>query len=330
MNRRSTLLGFVAAGAVAGVLLAGSVAANAQADKTLRFGHMWPPNDVWAQGAQKFSDLVRERTKGKLDIKVYPSGQLGNEREMEEGLQVGNLDFTFGGSDVLSQFEPKMAVFALPFMFRDYEHSNAVLDGEVGKKAHDALRQRGIRVLAAGAQGFRYVLAKKPINSVADLKGLKIRVPEGEVMLRLFQLIGANPVSVPWPETYMAAKNNVIDGLEGVPLVLLNFKMYETGKNVAKTKHVLATLNLMVSEKAFQAMPPDVQKIVQDSARDAWGWAREEAKAGNEKAEQELAKLGVQFTSPDLQPFQAAVKPYWSEWASKTNAEDIVQAIQKM
>jgi tripartite ATP-independent transporter DctP family solute receptor len=328
MYRGFDVLSVAAAAAV--MLLAGSFGVHAQADKTLRFGHMWPQNDVWGEGAQKFADLVRERTKGKYDVRVYPAGQLGNEREMEEGLQVGNLDFTFGGSDVLSQFEPKMAVFALPFMFRDYEHSNAVLDGEVGKKAHDALRERGIRVLAAGAQGFRYILTKKPVNTVADLKGLKIRVPEGEVMLRLFQLVGANPVSVPWPETYMAAKNNVIDGLEGVPLVLLNFKMYETGKNVAKTRHVLATLNLLVSEKVFQALPADVQKIVQDSAKEAWNWTREAAKKGNEKAEEDLAKMGVQFTSPDPKPFQQSVQPYWSEWAKKNSAEDIVEAIQKM
>jgi tripartite ATP-independent transporter DctP family solute receptor len=332
MNMEVARRGLLAAGFAAALWTIGGMAgdAAAQAEKTLRFGHMWPANDVWGQGAQRFADLVKQRTNGKYDVRVHPAGQLGNEREMEEGLQVGNLDFTFGGSDVLSQFEPKMAVFALPFMFRDYDHSNAVLDGAIGQKVHEALRQRGIRVLAAGAQGFRYVLTKKPINSVADMKNLKIRVPEGEVMLRLFQLVGASPVTVPWTETYMAAKNNVVDGLEGVPLVLLNFKMYETGKNIAKTRHVLATLNLMVSEKVYQSLPPDVQKIVQDSAREAWTWARDTAKSGNEKAEEELAKLGAQFTSPDVKPFQEAVRPYWSEWATKTNSADLVEAIQKM
>jgi tripartite ATP-independent transporter DctP family solute receptor len=326
----SKLARLVAVGMLAGLLSnVGGDIARAQ-DKTLRFGHMWPPTDVWGRGAQKFADLVKSRTNGKYEVKMFPSGQLGNEREMEEGLQVGNLDFTFGGSDVMSQFEPKMAVFALPFMFRDYDHSNAVLDGPVGKKVHEALRQKGIRVLAAGAQGFRYVLTQKPINSVADMKNLKIRVPEGEVMLRLFQLIGASPVSIAWPETYMAAKNNVVDGLEGVPLVLLNFKMYETGKQVAKTRHVLATLNLVVSEKVFQALPADVQKIIEDSAKEAWRATRDEAKAGNEKAEAELAKLGVKFTSPDVKPFQDAVRPYWNEWATKNKAADIVEAIQKM
>jgi tripartite ATP-independent transporter DctP family solute receptor len=322
---------FVAGAAIAFFSLgSASSDAEAQAAKTLRFGHMWPANDLWGQGAQRFADLIKQRTQGRYEVRMHPAGQLGNEREMHEGLQVGNLDFGFGGSDVLSQFEPKMAVFALPFMFRDYEHSNAVLDGEVGQKVHEALRQRGIRVLAAGAQGFRYVLTKKPISSIADLKNLKIRVPEGEVMLRLFQLVGASPVSVPWTETYMAAKNNVVDGLEGVPLVLLNFKMYETGKSVAKTRHVLATLNLLASEKVLQSLPADVQRIVQQSGREAWHWTRDAARSANEKAEEELVKRGVQFTSPDVKPFQQAVRPYWTEWAAKTNSADIVEAIQKM
>jgi TRAP-type C4-dicarboxylate transport system substrate-binding protein len=205
-----------------------------------------------------------------------------------------------------------------------------VLDGPVGMKVKDALRERGIRVLASGAQGFRYVLTKKPINTLDDLKNVKIRVPEGEVPLRLFQMLGASPVSIPWTETYMAAKNNVVDGLEGVPLVLLNFKMYEVGKNVARTRHVLATLNLVMSEKVYQSLPPDVQKVIDASAVEAWRATREAAKAGNEKAEAELEKLGLKFTNPDLKPFREAVRPYTNEWAKKTNAADIVEAIQKM
>jgi TRAP-type transport system periplasmic protein len=330
-SRLSTFRRLACCSAAALLVIAGSPAeVSAQATKTFRFGHMWPPADVWGQGAQRFADLVKERTGGKYDIRVYPSGQLGSEREMEEGLQVGSLDFTFGGSDVLSGFEPKMGVFALPFMFRDYDHSNAVLDGPVGMKVKDALRERGIRVLASGAQGFRYVLTKKPITTLDDLKNVKIRVPEGEVPLRLFQMLGASPVSIPWTETYMAAKNNVVDGLEGVPLVLLNFKMYEVGKNVARTRHVLATLNLVMSEKVYQSLPPDVQKAIDASALEAWRGAREAAKAGNEKAEAELEKLGLKFTNPDLKPFREAVSPYTSEWAKKTNAADIVEAIQKM
>jgi tripartite ATP-independent transporter DctP family solute receptor len=301
------------------------------ADKTMRFGHMWPAASGWGQAAQRFADLVKERSGGKLEIRVYPDGQLGSERENEEGLQVGNLDVTFGGPGVLTNFDPKIGVFDMPFMFRDYAQANAVMDGPIGAKVFDSLRSHaGIRVLASGAQGFRYILTKKPVNAMADLKNAKIRVPEAETFLRTFQLIGANPVSVPWGETYMAAQSGVVDGLEGVPEVLVNFKMFEVAKNAAKTNHILATLQLMVSEKAYQALPADQQKIVDAAAKDAWNAQRDAAQKGNEQAEAQLAKLGVTFTSPDLKPFQAAVKPFWSDWAAKTGSNDIIEAIQKL
>jgi tripartite ATP-independent transporter DctP family solute receptor len=231
----------------------------------------------------------------------------------------------------MTNFDPKIGVFDMPFMFRDYAQANAVMDGPIGAEVFDSLRTKaGIRVLASGAQGFRYVLTKKPVNAIGDLKNVKIRVPEAETFLKTFQLIGANPVSLPWGETYMATKSGVVDGLEGVPEVLVNFKMYEVAKNAARTNHILATLQLMVSEKSFQALPPDQQKVVEAAAKEAWNAQRDAAQKGNEQAEAQLAKLGVAFTSPDLKPFQAAVKPFWTAWATKTGSTDIIDSIQKM
>jgi tripartite ATP-independent transporter DctP family solute receptor len=320
----------VAAIGLAIISLGGGQQADA-ADKTMRFGHMWPASSGWGQAAQHFADLVKERSGGKLEIRVYPDGQLGSERENEEGLQVGNLDVTFGGPGVLTNFDPKIGIFDMPFMFRDYAQANAVMDGPIGAKVFESLRSHaGIRVLASGAQGFRYILTKKPINSIADLKNAKIRVPEAETFLRTFQLIGANPVSVPWGETYMAAQSGVVDGLEGVPEVLVNFKMYEVAKNAATTNHILATLQLMVSDKVYQGLPADMQKIVDAAAKEAWNTQRDAAQKGNEQAEAQLEKLGVKFTSPDLKPFQAAVKPFWSDWAAKTGSTDIIESIQKL
>jgi TRAP-type transport system periplasmic protein len=318
--------------AALGLAIAGIGAGPADAaDKTMRFGHMWPASSGWGRAAQQFADLVKERSGGKIEIRVYPDGQLGSERENEEGLQVGNLDVTFGGPGVLTNFDPKIGIFDMPFMFRDYAQANAVMDGPIGAQVFESLRAHaGIRVLASGAQGFRYILTKKPVNALADLKNAKIRVPEAETFLKTFQLIGANPVSVPWGETYMAAQSGVVDGLEGVPEVLVNFKMFEVAKSAAKTNHILATLQLMVSDKVYATLSPELQKIVDQSAKEAWNAQRDAAQQGNEQAEVQLAKLGVTFTSPDLKPFQAAVKPFWSDWASKTQSSDLVEAIGKL
>jgi tripartite ATP-independent transporter DctP family solute receptor len=309
-----------------GLIARSSFAANTR----LRFGHMWPASSVWGKGAQRFADLLNQKTNGHYTVRVYPDGQLGAERDMEEGLGVGNLDCTFGGSDVLTQFEPKMGIFTMPFLFPDYAHANAVMDGPIGEEVFNALRTRaGIRVIGSGAQGFRDVLTKKPINSMADMKDVKIRVPESDVMLKLFRALGANPVSVPWTQTYMSAKSGVIDGLEGVPEVLLDFKMYEVGKYVAKTGHILATLQLLVSDKVYQGLPPDVQKAMDDAGHQAWDEARTAAQAGNETALTKMGSLGEHFTTPDLTPFKEAVRPFLTDWAKANGATALLDRIQQ-
>jgi tripartite ATP-independent transporter DctP family solute receptor len=320
-----------ALGILALVLLALEGSPVAAADRTLRFGHIWPPEGGWGGAAQRFADLVSQRTGGRIEVKVFPSSQLGNERELEEGLQIGNVDFTFGGPGVLTNFDHTIGVFDMPFLFRDYTHANRVMDGPVGQQVWDSLRSRaGIRVLGSGAQGFRYVLTRtKPARSLDDLKGLKIRVPEAETFLRTFRLIGANPVAVPWGETYLALKNGVVDGMEGVPDVILNHKMFEAGKYIAKTGHIMATLQLLVSEKTYQSLPPEVRKAIDDTGREVWRAQRAAAQADNEKAEAELAAKGLTFTSIDLAPFQAAVRPLWDEWAKKTGTAALLEAVQK-
>lgn len=319
-------------GSALALLAAGGVAAprptTAAAPKTLRLGHMWPANSIWGKGAQRFADLVGQESQGRYVVHVYPDGQLGDERSNEEGLGLGNLDCTFGGSDVLSQFEPKMGIFALPFLFPDYKAANSVMDGPIGQSVFEAMRARaGIRVIGSGAQGFRYILSRRPINRLADLKGMKIRVPQSDTMLRMFRLLGANPVAIPWTQTYMSEKTGVIDGLEGVPEVLVDFKTYETAKYIANTRHVLATLQLLVSDRVYRNLPPAVQKIVDAAGKQAWDEARTAAQLANEQALAQLRKLGEHFTSPDLAPFKAAVRPYWAEWAKSTGATATLAAI---
>jgi tripartite ATP-independent transporter DctP family solute receptor len=298
--------------------------------KELRFGHMWPADSGWGQASQKFADLVKEKTDGALTITVYPNGELGGEREMFEGLSLGNLDFTFGGAGVLTNFDPKIGIFDMPFLFRDYAHANAVMDGPIGSGVFESLRATaGIRVLASGAQGFRYIMtASKPINSMQDLSGIKIRVPEATTFLETFRLVGANPVSIPWGETYLAVQSGVADGLEGVPEVLMNFKMYEVGKHVARTNHILATLQLLASDQVYASLSAEHQRAVQEAATEAWHAQRDAAQQQNEQAEKDLEGLGVAFTTPDLEPFREAVRPLWNEWAESAGAQEQLAAIQ--
>lgn len=305
-------------------------AAAAAAEKvTLRFGHHFPTDNSWAKAIDSFAAIVAQKSGGKLEIKIFPNSQLGNEREAEEGLQLGNLDFTLGGPGVLTNFDPKIGVLDLPFLFTSYAHANKVMDGPIGGEIWDSMRAKaGIRVLASGAQGSRFVLTKtKPIAKLEDFKGVKIRTPEAQTYLRTFQLLGANPVAVAWGETYTALQTGVVDGMEGVPEIMLTAKMFEVGKNVARTNHIMATLQLLVSDKTYQKLSPENQKIVSDAAKEAWGAARTAAEKANKDAEGELDKQGVKFTNPDAAELAKAVSPFLEEWGQKNGALDWVKKI---
>jgi len=314
--------------AVGSILLSRSASAGAKV--TYRAGHVFPPTNIWAKAVDKFADLVGRRTNGAVEVKVFPASQLGQEREIDEGLKLGNIDFALTSPALLGGFDPKVGLFDLAYLFRDYDHANKVMDGAVGDQIWKSLDDTaGIRVLASGAQGFKHVLTRdKKVNNMGDLRGLKIRIPGGDTYIRPFQLLGANPVAMSFAEVYTAMKTGVIDGQDGVPSIFLSAKMYEVGKYMAHTFHILGTVQFAASEKMYQSMPADVQSVVRDAAREAWGEARTAARQDNESAEKELQRLGLAFTSPDLNPFRKAVQPWWKEWGEKNHAMDLVEQAQ--
>jgi tripartite ATP-independent transporter DctP family solute receptor len=335
MTQRFDIAGTVrglAACLLAAGMIVGASGSSEAADRTLRLNQMFSATTSWGKSLQRFADLVKEKTGGKVEVKVYPDGQLGQERESEEALQMGNLDFFMGGPGVLTNFDPKIGIFDMPFLYKDYETANKIMDGAVGKAVFDSLRTNGkIRVLGSAAQGFRYVLVKNhPVNGMADVKGLKIRVPEADTFIQTFRLIGANPVAVPWLETYTAFQGGVVDGMEGTPEVMRTAKMYEVGKDLVITRHIMATLQLLMSEKTYQSLSPDLQKAVEAAGTEAWNAQRKLSEAENVQAEEDLKKAGVKVTTPDLKPFQDAVRPLWKTWSDKTGTAELIDAIQKM
>jgi tripartite ATP-independent transporter DctP family solute receptor len=305
--------------------------AEAAARMTLRFAHVFPVTNTFHLATEKFAKLVAEKTKGEVQIRIFPASQLGNERDYLEGLQLGTVDLAFSGPGVAANFDPLIGVFDLPFLYRDYDHANRVMDGPVGEKVWESYRTKAkIRILSSAAQGFRYVLTRdRVVNSLPDMKGLKVRTPEAPTFVQAFRLLGANPTPVPWGETYTAVQTKVVDGMEGVPEILFTAKMYEVGKLVARTRHILATLQLDASEGAWAKLPKEIQDVISEAGRTAWREQRQIAKEGNEAAERKLVELGVKFTDPDLQPFREAVRPMWVEWATKHKVADWIPAIEK-
>ena len=196
----------------ASLLLSASLAFAAPI--TFKLGHIAEPENPYGQGADHFAKLVKERSKGEIIIQVYPSSQLGNQRDLVEGLTLGTVDMTLTGTAVLGNFVPEVSIFDLPFLFRDVQHAYKALD-TVGMKLCQKGEPRGMITLAIWENGVRHMTNNaRPIVTPDDMKGLKFRVMEQPVYIEMMKALGASPTPMAMSELYTALQKGVIDGQE--------------------------------------------------------------------------------------------------------------------
>jgi len=189
---------------------------------TIRVGHVLAPTHPYTLGLEKFSELVAEKTDNKVKVEVFHSSQLGNERDMVEGLQLGTLEMALVSTAPLSSFTDDFLVFDLPFMFKDTENARKVVDSEIGQNLLDSLKSQKILGLAYWENGFRNVTNnKKPIKTPDDLKGMKIRTMESPVQMESFNALGASATPMAFGELFTALQQNTIDGQEN-PLAIIS------------------------------------------------------------------------------------------------------------
>src|SRR5512139_288861 len=241
----------------------------------LKLGHAVAPEHPYHLGAVRYSDLVAKKSGNKIKIDVYPSTQLGNERDMVEGLQLGTIDLVVTSTGPLGGFVPRMSVVDLPFLFRDREHAYKVLDGPIGRELLDAFSAKGIKGLAFWENGFRQITnSVRPIQKPEDLKGIKIRTMENKVHLSAFRAFGASPTPMAWSEVYTALQQKTIDAQEN-PIAIIYFqKIYEVQKYLALTDHFYSPTPLLMSLKAFHSLPTSIQRIMLDTATECATYER--------------------------------------------------------
>ncbi len=218
---------------------------------TLKLGHIAEPDNVYGQGADHFAKLVIERSKGDINIQVYPSSQLGNQRDLVEGLGLGTVDMTLTGTAVMGNFVPEMAVFDLPFIFRDVNHAYKAKKGEKQGMITLAIWENGVRHMTNNAH---------PIKKPEDMKGLKFRVMEQPVYIEMMKSLGASPTPMAMSELYTALQKGVVDGQEN-PLGHIATKRFnEVQKYLSLTGHTYASEPLLISAQAWNrkssARPP--------------------------------------------------------------------------
>jgi tripartite ATP-independent transporter DctP family solute receptor len=294
----------------------------------LKLGHAVAPEHPYHLGAMRYSERIAQRTRNKVRIEVHPSTQLGNERDMVEGLQLGTIDLVVTSTGPLGGFVPRIFVVDLPFLFRDREHAYKVLDGPIGRELLDAFSAMGIKGLAFWENGFRQVTNNvRPIEKPEDLKGIKIRTMENKVHLSAFRAFGASPAPMAWSEVYTALQQKTIDAQEN-PIAIIYFqKIYEVQKYLALTGHFYSPAPLLMSLKAFNNLPKSIQKIMLDTAMECATYERDLLRDNEAKQLVEIKTKGMQVTLPNKKTFQAAAAPVYKEFESQFGKETIDRII---
>jgi TRAP-type transport system periplasmic protein len=293
-------------------LAAGStvIAGKASAAKTVRLGEVTAAGGAVDRACHDFAKYVGEQTKGELTVQVFPGGQLGGERDMVESLQLGSIEIGIFGTFAMSNVTPEWGLpIDTPYAMRDQAHFRKVVDGPLTKPMYEAMRERkGIRHVAWGNRGPRYLTANRPVKTPADLKGLKIRVPEVETYLAAWRMLGATVTPMAFPEVFMALKQGTIDAQENPLELILTSSFYEVQKYVNLTGHIRSGYQLTVSERWLKTLSPDLQKIVTDGLIEM-GRLEDKYQATDEsELEKKLKDKGMVFNPVDLPKFQDALK----------------------
>ena len=299
-----------------GCLIIGVWASGAFAATDIKLAHVVNENNAFHVCALKFKELVEKGSGGELTVTIFPNAKLGDERNLLESMRMGVVDSAIITGGPIINFMPQFGVFDLPFLFSTPEQAYGVLDGEIGRKMLADMENFGWKGLAYGERGFRNLTnSKRPVNTPADMEGLKIRLMQNPVYVDSFKALGANAVPMAWTEALTALQQGTIEGQENPINVIHAFKLWESQKHVTMTRHAYAAALFTMSKQLFDKFPADIQKIVKDAAQEAA--VHERAWVANNEARQmaELKERGMQIVEqPDLESFKAAVQSVYAKY----------------
>lgn len=304
--------------------------------RVIRLGHILNQQHPVHKGMHFMAEDLARRSSGKLRLEIYPDEQLGPERELIEMLQIGSLGMTKVSTGVLESFSPKMTVFSLPYLFKDREHFWRVLDGPVGEELLDVslpFNLKGIGYYDAGARSF-YINKKsgRSVRRPEDLYGLSIRVMKSRTAVRMIEVLGANPVPIPFGELYSALDTGTVDGAENNPPSLHTSRQYEVSSTYSLNEHTFVPDILIMSLDTWKRLSPDEQRWVKESARassqhqrELWGRAEAEAMS-------EMEKYGLKIVGDvDKEAFrQKATAMYQDREYQSPEIQDLIRRISEV
>jgi len=291
-----------------GILCLFICAGTAEAATVIKLGLVTKPGSAQNICAEKFKELLKERSQGRYQVKLFHSGSLGTETEILQQIQMNAIQMaiiTLGPFDV---FVPEVKVVAFPFMFKDNETVDKVLDGPPGQALLKALEKAGFKGLSFSENGFRNLTNdRRPVHSVKDVKGLKIRVMESNFHKELWRTLGANPTPMGWP-IYTELQQGTIDGQENPLWVIWTYKLYEVQKYLTLTGHVYSAHIDVANLKWFNKLPAEDQAMLKQAMLDASHYQRAWNRGKEADFLKKLIEAGMEVDQhPDLDSFKARV-----------------------
>jgi TRAP-type transport system periplasmic protein len=290
---------------------------GAWAQTELKLGHVGEPGSLIGAAADEFAKRANAKLGGKFKVVTYGSSQLGGDKEMMQKMKLGTIDMV-EPSTIMSSEADIFGVFEMPYLVKSRDHMKKIEKDLFWSKIEPDAEKKGVKVLAVWENGFRHITnSKHPINTPADLKGIKLRVPEGKWRVKMFQAYGANPSPMKFSEVFTALQTGVMDGQENPFAQIASAKFYEVQKYLSLTGHVYTPAYLVVATKKWNTYPADVRKILEATAKDTQAWVYEKAAKDDETLLVMMKKAGIQVNNADKNAFIAASKPVYDEFAKE-------------
>ncbi|WP_370206110.1 TRAP transporter substrate-binding protein [Pararhodobacter marinus] len=286
--------------------------------------------DAWAE-------MLNTRSNGRIDAQHFPAAQLGGLAEALEGSRIGTIQVTTAGPDSEEAIAPEIAALggAPGFIYKNEAHVDAVLQGELGRRASEIAREKtGVEFVAYGETGFRHILAKRPVQSLADLEGLKIRVPQLRIWVDFWSLLGAAPTPLPYSEQYSALSTGIIDAIDSDVFSIEGFRFYEQARYLTLTGHWFLPKAVRVNAAWLDSLPQDLQDLVRSSAQEAFAEQRRVNRALADETLEGLRGQGVEvFTLPEaeLAQMEARTEPLFEQFGSVSpETAEMIAAIRAL
>jgi tripartite ATP-independent transporter DctP family solute receptor len=323
-NRRHALLRTVANAALRGLAML-LLAAPAHAQLEIKLGHVGEPGSLFQISADEYAKRANAKLAGKARVVVFGSSQLGSDKEMIQKLKLGTLDMALP-STVMNSEVDLFAVFDMPYLVKDRAHMGRIEKELFWPKLAPEADKKGLLVLAVWENGYRQITnSKRPIKVPADLKGIKLRVPEGKWRVKMFQAYGANPSPMKFSELFTALQTGVMDGQENPFTQIYSAKLQEVQKFLSLSNHVYTPAYLVVGKSHWNSLPADVRKVLEDTAKETQAFVYDYASKDDTALLAKLKQAGMQVNDVDQDAFVAASKPIYEEFGKEVpGAKEVI------